>query len=104
MRAATRHYARVNGFDQEEPEDPAQDTVAEVEKQALEAFLEKHKGLERVDDRKRVQYGTLVDSEGSFAVLHLGMRRYVLHDFKTELALDEFVQSQSRSRGPSLDR
>ena len=99
MNAATRHYARSNGFDQEEPQGAQQDTAAEAKKQDLETFLEKHKGLELVEDRKRVQYGTLVDSEGCFALLHLGMRRYVLHDFKTEQALDEFVQSQTRSSG-----
>lgn len=104
IRAATRHYAQANGYDQEEPEVPPQDTATEAKKQALEAFLEKHKGLERVEDRKRMQYGTLVDSEGSFARLHMGMRRYVLHDFKTEQALRDFVQQQLPDRGPSLGR
>lgn len=103
MRAATRHYARSNGFDQEEPQEVEQDSAAKAKKQALEAFLEKHEGLTWVD-RKSIQDGTLRDSQGTFAVLHMGRGRLVLHDFKTEQALNDFVRSQSPDRGPSLGR
>lgn len=103
LHAATRHYERANDFDQVEPEGVPQGSVAEAEKQALEAFLEKYEGLTWVD-RKSIEYGTLRASQGTFAVLHMGRGRLVLHDFKTEQALDDFVRSQSPDRGQSLGR
>lgn len=99
IRAATRHYAQTNGYELEEPEVPSQDTAAEAEKQAVEAFLAEHEGLEQ-SRHGDAQVGRLVASAGQFAVLHVGRGRHVLHDFKTEQALSDFVRS---SRGHEPD-
>lgn len=103
MRAAARHYAQANGFDQEEPQGRPKGNAAEAEKRAVEAFLAEHEGLPRAT-LGDVQVGRLEASAGQFAVLHVGRGRYVLHDFKTEQALNDFVRSQSPDRGPNVGR
>lgn len=100
IRAATRHYALANGYDQEEPEVLPQGT-AELEKQAVEAFLEKHEGLPWCNPQQAA-VGSLVASEGRFAVLHLGRGRHGLYEFPSEDAVQELERSRDQEQcGPS---
>jgi hypothetical protein len=70
---------------------------AERAKTAQDAFLEQHKALPWVD-AKYAAVGTLVASEGPFAVLHVGRGKHVLHEFPSEEAVKAFGQPQ-RDRG-----
>ena len=68
---------------------------------AMALFLEKHKGLGWVD-AKYASAGTLVASEGRFAVLHVGRGKHVLHEFPSQEAVREHERTQNRGRsGPS---
>jgi hypothetical protein len=72
----------------------------EAQKQAEAAFLDEHKGLPRAT-KDQAAVGTLVASEGRWAVLHVGRGRHVLHELPPEA---ERQQERARSRGPSQGR
>lgn len=69
--------------------------------EAMARFLEEHKALPWVDDQQ-ASVGTLVASEGRFAVLHLGRGRHGLYEFPSEDAVQELKRSRSQGQsGPS---
>jgi hypothetical protein len=65
---------------------------------AVARFLEEHKELDWVD-ANYAAVGTLVASEGRFAVLHVGLGKHVLHEFPSEQAVQELERSRSRAMG-----
>lgn len=63
--------------------------------EAMARFLDEHKALPWVDDQQAA-VGTLVASEGRFAVLHLGRGRHGLYEFPSEQAVKELARGKER--------
>jgi hypothetical protein len=74
------------------PEDP---------ETAMALFLERHKGLAWCN-AQQAAVGTLVESEGHIAVLHLGRGKQALFAFPSVEAINEL--SRTKSKGPDLGR
>lgn len=62
---------------------------------AMALFLEKYKDLDWVD-AKYAAAGTLVTSEGHFAVLHVGRGKHVLHEFDSVEQIQELTRAKQR--------
>lgn len=88
--AATRQAAR-----------DARQTPQNDQETAMALFLEQHKGLPWANP-KQAAVGSLVASEGRFAVLHLGRGQNALFEFPSVQAVRELEQSRDRGQsGPS---
>lgn len=77
-------------------------TIKDDPEDAIARFLVEHKELPWVDD-KQASVGTLVASEGRFAVLHLGRGRHGLYEFDSAEQVKELSRGKDRGRdsGPS---
>lgn len=96
LAAKEADLAKLAERQQATPAEPSQ----EAQKQVEAAFLDEHKGLPRAT-KDQAAVGTLVASEGRWAVLHIGRGRHVLHELPPEA---ERQQERARSRGPSQGR
>ena len=73
----------------------------EDQETATALFLEKHKDLAWCN-AQQAAVGTLVESEGHIAVLHLGRGKHALFAFPSVEAVNEL--SRAKSKGPDLSR
>lgn len=71
--------------------------------EAMARFLDEHKALPWVDDQQAA-VGTLVASEGRFAVLHLGRGRHGLYEFPSEDVVQELERLRGQDNGPDFGR
>lgn len=62
---------------------------------AMALFLKKYEELDWVD-AKYAATGTLVASEGHFAVLHVGRGKHVLHEFESAEQIQELTRAKQR--------
>jgi len=70
---------------------------------AMALFLDQHKELHWCSPQEAA-VGTLVASEGPFAVLHLGRGRHVLYEFDSVEQVQELARGKQRDRGHDFDR
>lgn len=77
------------------------ETPADDPETAMAMFLEKHKDLGWCNAQQAAE-GTLVESEGHIAVLHLGRGKHALFEFPSVEAVNEL--GRARSKGRDLGR
>lgn len=70
---------------------------------AMALFLDQHKELPWCSP-KEAAVGTLVASEGTFAVLHLGRGRHALFEFDSVEQIQELERGQQQGRGHDFGR
>lgn len=70
---------------------------------AMALFLDQHKALPWCSPQEAA-VGTLVASEGTFAVLHLGRGRHALFEFDSVEQVQELARGKQRDRGHDFGR